>query len=207
MRHFLLLILFSCPFLLFAQVDPDELLPSETIAGAVTKSMQGELELTGEQLEDLRLLNESYAAELAQLRRQSPPGKTDPDQLHRLLEDWRLDLRELLNLSQYRAFERMQADILREMQLAGLHRHTARLATALKLDINQIVQVEAVHAEYYPQMTRVQQGGDPERIKERRLRGLQSSQDLALEEILTPAQWQRYQELREELVRQLEQQR
>lgn len=207
MRHFLTLLLFGFPFLISGQVTSDELLPSETIAGSVTKSMQGELELTNEQLEDLRLLNESYAAELARLRRQSPPGKTDPGQLRRLLEDWQLDLRELLNLSQYRTFERMQAERLRELQLAGLHRHTARLATALELDTDQIVQVEAVHAEYYPQMTQVQQGGDPERIKERRLRGLQSSRDRALEEILTPAQWQRYQELREELGRMLEQQK
>jgi|GEM_PF-6136983 len=207
MRHFLTLLFFSCPFLLIAQVAPDDLLPSETIAGAVTKSMQGGLELTKEQLEDLRLLNEAYAAELAQLRRRSAPGQPDADQLQRLLEDWQLDLRELLSPSQHRAFERMQTERLRELQLAGLHRHTARLATALDLDTDQIAQVEALHAEYFPQMIEVQQGGDPARIKDRRLRGIQSSQELALQEILTPAQWQRYQELREELVRQLEQQR
>jgi hypothetical protein len=92
----------------------------------------------------------------------------------------------------------MKAARVGELRLAGLDYSTARLAQELALDEEQINAVEAIGREYRPQIDAVRRGGDPQRIKRRRLSGLNQAREDALREVLTAEQFAAYRELNPE---------
>jgi len=191
-RFFLLLILTAaCLSPLSAQNDR---IPAETIGGALTKSMQGELGLDKEQLARIGAINLEYAQAMARLRE---TGFSAANQ-ESLIRDWESDLRGVFNAIQFRDFQRMKPARMDELRLAGLDYTTARLAQELALDEAQISAVEAISSEYRPQMEVVRSGGDPQRIKQRRLSGLNQAREDALREVLTAEQFAAYRQLNTE---------
>lgn len=193
LRLFLCALLLSSPAWLFAQSQVPETLPAEAVGNALTKRMQGELELRQEQIASVREINNEYAEAVSRLRRN--PETTGVVTLQELISNWETAVGEVIDFSQQRVYRRVRTEYLTELQLAGLQRSTARLALKLDLDTEQIAGVEALETEYFPQMAEVQTGGDPPRIKMRRLRGLQQEKAEKLEQILTATQFEAYLEL------------
>ncbi len=190
MQRLYFLLVLSTGYLLPLSAQDDRI-PAETISGAVTKSMQGELNLGKEQLVQIGTINLEYARAMVQLREEGVVLSA----VESLIRDWERDLRTVLDAVQYRDFQRMKTARVNELRLAGLDYSTARLAQELTLDEEQINAVEAIAREYRPQMEAVRRGGDPQRIKRRRLSGLNQAREDALREVLTADQFAAYREL------------
>lgn len=203
-RPFLLLFLFFGTLMPTFSQKGFETVSPEAIGAAMTKSMEGMLELSKEELQRANQINQKYATAIAQLRWEAGPGQTDKEALRRFILDWEKAMTDVLPLGQERQFKRIEETLIRDLQLSGLFSQTALFATTLGLSADQAAEVEALFAEYLPQMVEIRRGGDPERIKDRRLRGLRSGQERELQDILTPGQWDKYQKVKEDLWRQYE---
>lgn len=188
-KLFRLLVLLVVPASLFAQEN--DRIPAEAVAGRLTKSLKGELNLPDDPLSQIRQINLHYALAVAEWRQNAVDD--DPQRLDRLSAEWEQAIRSALPAEALPDFLRRKTDRLNELRLAGLHRWTVDLTLALGLSNQQIAQVEHIYRQYAPQQNELLQGGDPPAVKDRRLRGLEQERKEALRGVLTDAQFANYQ--------------
>ena len=187
MVRFLLFTLLLTTFQMTITAQGDRI-PPEVIGDALTKSMQGELAPAPEQLPGLAEINLKYASRIAEKR----SAHSSLDDMDDLTAEWENELRQVFNSSKFQQFQKMKAIQITELRLAGLDLETAHLAQRLDLTEEQIEAIEVIQSEYSPQIMEIRSGGDPQRIKDRRLRGVNQARDEAVEAVLTEEQIEVY---------------
>lgn len=191
LRCILTLLLALFVFGLHAQ---EEIITPEAIAESLTKNLEGNLKLKGDQLQKVSAINQEYAQALVALRRPETAGLEKGASVKKLLTDYDAAMKETLTPDQYQQFQQIKDEQVQQLRKAGLERSTARLAEELALSEEQIAQVTAINEKYSPQLQAIRESGEPGRNKMRQVQLLNGERNEELKAVLTADQYAKYQE-------------